>query len=564
MSFFNLDNTLYLLIIGITVIVSTIFIGIILLKLRGVRNFEKSYKELLQYKGTSIFQSYIRLAILIFVGLILFVIVLLRPISGSDIVTTKASNLDIMIVVDTSLSMSVRDMPNNASRIEATKTLLSSIVKARNTDRIGLVSFSSLATPELPLTTDYTTVQTGIETLRLVDFSYSKGSSVAIGIAEAVTRLTANESSQNRAKAIILVGDGEEKNATSGGIDVVSAAKSANIPIYSIGVGTSTGGDVLYKIGLGNDAKELPLYDVNGRAVSKRIPGEYERLSSQTNGKYWDYESFSLSELTSKLVAGQSDLQTKSSKVNNELYYFFTPFLVILGLIIVLRLYERVRNEEPKQKTVRLNFVNPIVILLLFFNIGSYGYNLAKEQIAYTDVKTENYSDAEKLYLSLNPTTDYKSIYNAGIADYKGNFYDTAITQFTSATDSDNATIKQASYYNLGNAQYRKGEGTLALDPQQTITYWEKAIKSYEKAIELDPNDTDAKENLEYVKNKLAALKLSQKQSNSTTKPDETVSDNEKKRVNDADKKAKEDYNQYGRYKNDSNYENTDGNDISW
>jgi tetratricopeptide (TPR) repeat protein len=51
-------------------------------------------------------------------------------------------------------------------------------------------------------------------------------------------------------------------------------------------------------------------------------------------------------------------------------------------------------------------------------------------------------------------------------------------------------TDQAKGYYNSGNVLYREGK-------------WEEAIGAYKKALELNPNDEDAKYNLEFVRQKI-------------------------------------------------------------
>ncbi len=98
--------------------------------------------------------------------------------------------------------------------------------------------------------------------------------------------------------------------------------------------------------------------------------------------------------------------------------------------------------------------------------------------------------------------------YNAGVAAYRSNDFARAATTFEQATASPDRTLQQRAFYNLGNASYRLGES----DPTRAQPLWERAIKSYESALALEPNDADAKYNLEFVKKKLEELKQQQQQ----------------------------------------------------
>ncbi len=80
--------------------------------------------------------------------------------------------------------------------------------------------------------------------------------------------------------------------------------------------------------------------------------------------------------------------------------------------------------------------------------------------------------------------------YNLGNTLFEKQDYDGAIQAFQRVIDGLDPKLHQQGYYNLGNAQYRKES-------------WPDAIKSYEEAIKRDPNDVDAKFNLELARKML-------------------------------------------------------------
>ena len=98
--------------------------------------------------------------------------------------------------------------------------------------------------------------------------------------------------------------------------------------------------------------------------------------------------------------------------------------------------------------------------------------------------------------------------YNTGVTAYRSNDYSSAATTFEQATASPDRALQQRALYNLGNTAYRLG----AADPTKAQPLWERALKNYETALALNPQDEDAKFNHEFVKKKLEELKKQQEQ----------------------------------------------------
>src|SRR6266404_5980805 len=110
--------------------------------------------------------------------------------------------------------------------------------------------------------------------------------------------------------------------------------------------------------------------------------------------------------------------------------------------------------------------------------------------------------------VALAKTGTWPQLYNDGVTAYHSNDFARAATLFESATASPDHALQQRALYDLGNTSYRLGE---ARTPQAQ-QLWQRAIKSYENALALDPHDADAKFNHEFVKKKLEELKKQQQQ----------------------------------------------------
>jgi len=106
--------------------------------------------------------------------------------------------------------------------------------------------------------------------------------------------------------------------------------------------------------------------------------------------------------------------------------------------------------------------------------------------------REERYDEALVQYqdaLVQSPNNPYAR-FNAGDAQYRKNKFEDAAQAFEKATAFEDPLLRSRAYYNLGNALYRLGR-------------LPDAILAYKKALELNPNDEDAKYNLEYVRAKL-------------------------------------------------------------
>jgi len=83
---------------------------------------------------------------------------------------------------------------------------------------------------------------------------------------------------------------------------------------------------------------------------------------------------------------------------------------------------------------------------------------------------------------------DSAELLNVGSTHYQMGEYEEAVRAFRTAAASPDgpATVREKAFYNLGNTAYRQGR-------------LEEAVEHYREALELDPEDEDAKLNLELV-----------------------------------------------------------------
>jgi len=72
--------------------------------------------------------------------------------------------------------------------------------------------------------------------------------------------------------------------------------------------------------------------------------------------------------------------------------------------------------------------------------------------------------------------------------------------------------VQENAYYNLGDTQYRTGQAIEQSNPQDTIKIWERAVQSYSAALQIKPDDADARFNRDLVARKLEQLKKQMQQ----------------------------------------------------
>ncbi len=121
--------------------------------------------------------------------------------------------------------------------------------------------------------------------------------------------------------------------------------------------------------------------------------------------------------------------------------------------------------------------------------------------------------------------------YNLADSLYKQQQYQEAIKEFEPALASPDQKLKEKTYYNLGNCYFRMGIA------QKSLDLLKKAAENYQKALEIDPNDQDAKHNLEVVRRH---IKLQSQQQPPQPNPQQQQQGQEQKKDQQAQNQQKQ------------------------
>ena len=165
------------------------------------------------------------------VVLVLILFALLQPRRMFQKVEEVTEGVAIVLVVDISSSMLAEDFrPQN--RLAIAKREVQRFIEGRETDWIGLVSFSGEALTVIPGTLDHELVLTAVDELDVGQLR--DGTAIGVALATAANRLRGLESSS---KVVILLTDGDNNSGTIAPLDAAGAAEALGIRVYTIGIG---------------------------------------------------------------------------------------------------------------------------------------------------------------------------------------------------------------------------------------------------------------------------------------------------------------------------------------
>ena len=262
----------------------------------------------------------------------LLIISLLGPSFGNDSKEVKSIGKDIMIAIDLSQSMNAIDI--QPTRLEKIKYELNNIIEEFNSDRIGLLIFSSEAFVQCPLTYDQSALNLFVETLssRLVP---NTGTDFGPALQLALDKLDTDESSIDaKAKIIILISDGEDFGDETESLR--AEIRDRGIKLFALGVGTTQGSKIETENGVKRDQQ-------GNEVISKLNRQSLKELAARTGGSYFEINQRQndTERLINSInnVEGQlRDARMVDVSANKYIYFLAAAlFLLVLDLLTTVK-----------------------------------------------------------------------------------------------------------------------------------------------------------------------------------------------------------------------------------
>jgi Ca-activated chloride channel family protein len=212
-------------------------------------------------------------------GLVFLGIALIGPAVGKKLTEVKRRGLDVILALDTSISMKAEDL--KPSRLARAKYELSRFIDQLQGDRVGVVAFAGTSYLQCPLTLDYSAAKLFLDACDTGVIG-TQGTALADAIETAMKSFNVSE---KKHKVIIIVSDGEDHEG-----DVEEMTKQAaeeGVVIYTVGIGSLTG----TPIPLRNPATGEVEFkkDRAGHIVTTALAEDaMQKIAALTNGKYYN------------------------------------------------------------------------------------------------------------------------------------------------------------------------------------------------------------------------------------------------------------------------------------
>lgn len=276
-------------------------------------------------------------------GLIFLGIALLGPSVGQKLAEVKRRGLDIIIALDTSISMKAEDI--KPSRMERAKFELSRFIDRLQGDRVGIVAFAGASYLQCPLTLDYSAAKLFLDACDTGVIG-TQGTAIAEAIS---TALKAFNSAEKKHKVIIVISDGEDHEGAIN--QITKQAADEGVVIYSVGIGSLTG----VPIPLRNPSTGAVEFKKNraGHVVTTALQEEtLQKIASTTAGRYFNLNADK--DAFQKIYREIFGLEKKDLR-SHEYSDYQQRYQIFLLLAIVLLVAEMFIPEKREQIAREVN-----------------------------------------------------------------------------------------------------------------------------------------------------------------------------------------------------------------
>ena len=438
-----------------------------------------------------------------------FILAIAQPRWGEDKVIQIESGRNVIIAIDTSRSMLSNDIVPD--RMTRAKLAAQDVLNTLKTDRVGLIAFAGRAYLQAPLTTDHEAV---VEAIQSLDFTSVPRGGSELGNALKLAMETF-EKNPARNHGLILFSDGGEPDAQVR--EYAQQAAKKNILILTVGVGTEEGALIPDP---DPDRQGDYVRDRSGNVVKTKLEGSVlQEIAATTRGRYMKLGSQPLAtsvvrELLSALQAQANEAQQLVKPIER----FQWP--LSMGVLLLMIAWS-LRSSSPRRRLapalallclgltdspVHAETVSPPSFWASVFSQAKVSPETAEEAL-----KNGNHKLAAELFGKLidkNPPESlrYRYAQALGYSAHQLKDYDRSVSAFSQALESSEPLLQEQAHQGLAHSLYDQGDRALAKMPKFTLKSWKDAVKHFDSALKIDPENTSIKENREFVKKRLDEL----------------------------------------------------------
>ena len=264
--------------------------------------------------------------------IILLFIINLRIMIPSNNSKTIKNNLDVLFVIDNTISMNALDYNGSNTRLSGVKEACNYIIDELNGSRFSVITFDNTSRIVTPYTYDTNITREAISIMTPINELYAKGSSIDVSLDSIMYSLKNSKKKNDNNRIIFFISDGENTSNNS-----IKSFKNVSKYISDgavLGYGTKKGGYMKDESEYATNEYIMDYTGTNfGKAISKIDEKNLKEIANDMDVDYIHVTNSN--DINSKIKQiknkTKSTLESNDKSSYDDIYYIFViPLLILL------------------------------------------------------------------------------------------------------------------------------------------------------------------------------------------------------------------------------------------
>ena len=251
----------------------------------------------------------------------------LRPSVKSYNAQIELKNIDVLFVVDTTISMWAEDYEGGKTRMDGVQATCESILDQLTGSNFALIRFDNRAQILAPFTQDVRSVSDAFSTIKTPDPYYAKGSSLNVPISAMDELLVSSSKKEDRKTVVFFISDGEITNNSA--VDGFKELEQYVDGGAVLGFGTDAGGKMKVASGY-SGSRYVTDPETGSDAVSKLDEDNLKKIAEDLQVDYLHVKDASdVAYIVETIKNGSSIRMEEAELIHYEdIYYYLAMGLV--------------------------------------------------------------------------------------------------------------------------------------------------------------------------------------------------------------------------------------------
>ena len=403
----------------------------------------------------------------------------------------KKQGIDVVFALDISRSMTATDVI--PSRLEMSVFELQKLLQHLEGNRVGLVLFAGNAIERAPLTLDIDALSQLIDQAQWEFPLVKSGTDLDDAVSKSLALLSVEDSASTQ--SIVIISDGEDIKGVNS--ESIQQANLAGIAIYTVAVGTESGGFIPN--------------DLSGGGVTKVDVEKLKGIAEITGGMFFQVQN--IESIIYELHRGEiTEFKNINYTMPNDISSWFVCVVVCL-LVIDLGLNHRLFSSKNL-----FTWGMAIVIISVILGVGCSDSKWSSSVKAGNQEYLEgNFDLALSHYLNareLDNEDPLLAYHLSNVLHYLGRDDEAAVVAQQALLKTDDVSLKYLIHYAMGTYAFERG-------------MLESARDHYIRSLQLQPTHNYSKQNLELVLSLLMTREITQQELSQPSGSENAVPQNE-------------------------------------